>query len=190
LIKQREDGVKIDSLLITTQPKWIAETVYSDAEDMTTQGWDVFDADPAGALMTNDYDQDRESYVIHLAGSGIDNGYRLRSKNFSNWANKSQFVIEWSMKYSENFVIYVEIQTSVGTRHLQYEPLDADKLGRTSPVRLGLGSGTNDGQWHTFVRDLQADLNKAQVGVKIQQVNSFSIRGSGVVDNVRLRQTL
>lgn len=34
-----------------------------------------------------------------------------------------------------------------------------------------------------------ADRNGAQVGVKILKVNSFSIRGSGKVDGIKLRQT-
>ena len=58
-------------------------------------------------------------------------------------------------------------------------------------VRLGLGTGAKDGQWHTFVRDLQADLNQAQGRrVKILSVKSFSIRGSGKVDDIKLRQFL
>ena len=43
-----------------------------------------------------------------------------------------------------------------------------------------------DGQWHTYVRDLQADLNTAQPGVTILEVNGFLIRGSGMVDDIKL----
>ena len=42
----------------------------------------------------------------------------------------------------------------------------------------GLGTGARDGQWHTFVRDLQTDLDAAQPGVIINEVNSFLIRGN------------
>jgi hypothetical protein len=94
------------------------------------------------------------------------------------------------MEYAEGFVIYVEVQTSVGSRILQYEPINTDYLGRGSIIRLGLGTGAKDGEWHTFVRDLQADLNRAQSRVKILSVNSFSIRGSGKVDDIKLRQSL
>ena len=59
VIKQMEDGTKLDSILITTQPGWIRETVYCDAENGGTEGWDVFDATPAGALITNVFDEDR-----------------------------------------------------------------------------------------------------------------------------------
>jgi hypothetical protein len=190
VIKQMEDGTKLDSILITNQPGWIPETVYCDAENGGIDGWEVFDADPAGALITNVFDEDRGGYVIQLAGSGKDNGYRLRSESLGKWANKSRFVIEWSMKYDENFVIYVEVETTSGYRYLQYEPVNADHLGGSGKIRLGLGSGTKDGEWHTFVRDLQADLTKAQEEVQILQVNSFAIRGSGKVDDIKLRESL
>lgn len=189
-IKQMEDGTKLDSILITTQSGWIPETVYCDAENGDTDGWEVFDAAPAGALISSVFDEDRASYVIELSGSRKENGYRLRSENLSNWANKSQFVIEWSMKYDENFVIFVEVQTTSGSRYLQYEPIIKDHLGDSSRVRLGLGTGANDGEWHTFVRDLQVDLIKAQEDVQILQVNSFAIRGSGMVDDIKLRESI
>jgi hypothetical protein len=190
LIKQREDGTKLDAIMITTQPQWIPETVYADAENGAVDGWDVFDADPAGASISSVYEENRESDVIELVGSSTSNGYRLRSKDFSSWANSTQLVMAWSMDYAEGFVIYVDVQTSAGSRTLQYEPVSTDYLGKGRIVRLALGTGAKDGQWHTFVRDLQVDLNRAQSRAKILSVNSFSIRGSGKVDNIKLRQSL
>jgi hypothetical protein len=188
IVKQLEDGTKLDSIMITTQPTWIPETVYGDAESGGIEGWDVFDAAPAGATITNVSDQERGGRVIQVAGSKTDNGYRLRTNAYANWANGSQFVIEWSMKYSESFVVYVEVQTTSGYRYFQYEPVNSDYLGRSSQIRLGLGTGASDGQWHTFTRNLQADLTKAQPGAAtILQVNAFSVRGSGKIDDVKLR---
>ncbi len=43
-----------------------------------------------------------------------------------------------------------------------------------------------NGQWHTFYRNLQADLEEAQSGLNIIEVNGFYIRGSGRVDDIRL----
>ncbi len=189
VIKQMEDGTKIDAIVVTTQPAWIPETIYGDAEDGTIDGWDVFDASPSGATVTNVFDTDRNNRVIRVKGSKTNNGYRLRSSSYSDWANQSQFVIEWKMKYAEAFILYVEVQTTKGYCYFQYEALSKDYLGRSSQVRLGLGTDVRNGQWHTFVRDLQADLDRAQPGVKIVQVNAFSIRGSGLVDDVKLRAT-
>ncbi len=50
----------------------------------------------------------------------------------------------------------------------------------------GLGSDKMDGQWHSFSRDLAADLDEAQTGVTITDVNSLVIKGRGFFDNVSL----
>ena len=62
-------------------------TVYEDAEDGLTAGWDIYDANPAGASVSNVCDEDRGSRVIELSGSGLGNGYRLRREDLSPWGN-------------------------------------------------------------------------------------------------------
>lgn len=190
VIRPMADGTKLDSLLITTDAMWMGETVCGDAEDGGTDGWEIFDATPAGALISNVFDEDRGGYVIELSGSRKQNGYRLRCESLDHWAGKGRSVIEWSMKYDENFAISVAVQTTSGPRTLQYEPVNTDHLGDARRVRLGIGVGAKDGEWHTFVRDLQADLTRAQEGVEILQVNSFAVRGSGRVDDIKLRESL
>ncbi len=142
IVKQMEDGTKLDSIMITTEPTWIPEMVYSDAETGGIEGWDVFDAAPAGATISNVSDEERNGRVIQVAGSNTDNGYRLRTNAYSNWANGSQLVIEWSMKYSETFVVYVEVQTTSGYRYFQYEPINSDYLGRFSQDPIGPRNGS------------------------------------------------
>ncbi len=161
-------------------------TVYEDAEDGGTAGWAVYDNLPAGAGIDNVYDGDRQSDVIELSGSGTLNGYRLGNADGSDWHNKTQRVIEWSMNYTEAFIIYIDLETTDGHRYLTYRPLDTDQLGLGEYVFFGLGTDAMDGQWHTFVRDLQADLNMAQPSVTILEVNGFLIRGSGMVDDIKL----
>jgi hypothetical protein len=162
-------------------------TVYEDAEDGTTAGWDVYDSTPAGATISNVVDAARGGRVIQLTGTGTDNGFRLRSQNMSPWGNSSQFVIQWSMKCSGYFIMFVDVQTTAGQRYMTYTPVNGNTLGKGQYVNYGLGTGAADGTWHTFVRDLQADLSAAQPGAKILSVNALLIRGSGMVDDIRLR---
>ena len=82
--------------------------------------------------------------------------------------------------------IYLDVETTEGHRYIQYNPVDYDGLGDGRYVHHGLGSDVMDGQWHTFVRDLQADLAEAQPGATILEVNGFLIRGSGKVDDISL----
>ena len=165
-------------------------TTYENAEDGSIDGWEAYDNVPAGALISNVYDIDRGSRVIELLGSGHENGYRLRSEDLSKWHNTSEFVIEWSLKYSEFFTVYIDVETTAGHRFLTYEPVDSDTLGSGEYVYHGLGSGVIDGQWYTFERDLEADLQEAQPGETILEVNGFYIRGSGRVDDIKLRDSL
>ena len=90
------------------------------------------------------------------------------------------------MNYSEDFIVYIDVKTTKGQRYLYYEAVDQNALGKRRNVHHGLGTAAMDGQWHTFVRDLQADLAEAQPGVTILQVNGFLIRGSGRVDDIKL----
>jgi VCBS repeat-containing protein len=190
VIKQREDGSKIDKILLTTQSDFLRESVYEDAEDGTIGGWEVVDADPQGAQIINVLDTDRQGSVIELTGSGTGNRYRLLTDEFTKWGNKNRFVMEWSLKYDEAYAVYVEVMTTEGSRSLVYLPRNDDLLGDGKTVRFGVGRSSKDGQWHLFIRDLQADLSKAQPGVQITKVNSFSIRGSGKVDDIKLRASL
>jgi hypothetical protein len=166
------------------------ETVYEDAEEGDTTGWTIYDNLPAGAEIDNVYDGDRQSYVIELTGYGTGNGFRLGESDGSRWHNENQTVIQWSMNYSELFIVYIDLETTAGHRYLTYRPLDYDLLGQGEYIYFGLGSEVIDGEWHTFVRDLQADLNVAQPGVIILEVNGFLIRGSGMVDDISMLSDL
>jgi len=179
----RGSGKVDDVILWSAMPA----VTYEDAEDGTTSGWVVYDDDPPGALISNVFDGVRQSQVMQLSGSGTGNGYRLRNDDGSPWHNDTQRVIEWSMAYSEDFTVYVDVETTAGQRFLYYTPMDTDRLGTQRYVHHGLGSNVIDGLWRTVVRDLQADLEQAQPGESILEVNGFFIRGSGRVDDVRLR---
>jgi len=162
-------------------------TVYEDAEDRTVKRWQIYDASPAGAEINNVFATGPRSRVIKFTGSGIENGYWLRNDDGSKWHNKSQFVVKWTMKYSESFVVYIDTETTAGHRYIYYTPATHDGLGNGEYVHHGLGTYAMNGRWHTFVRDLQADLDEAQPGEKILEVNGFLIRGSGRVDDIALR---
>ncbi len=123
---------------------------------------------------------------MEFSGAGADNGYRLTNSDGTFWNNDTHFIIKWSMKYAELFTVYVDLETTAGHRYLQYRPNDYNSLGNDEYVLYGLGENAMDGQWHTYVRDLQADLAVAQPGVTILEVNGFLIRGSGKVDDIKL----
>jgi hypothetical protein len=161
-------------------------TVYEDAEDGTTAGWKIFDKKPKGAKIENVFNPIRQSKVIKLSGNKQLNGYRLVKQDLRPWQNAYQHTLEWSMRFSEKFSISVVVTTTAGPRTINYTSEDHDRLSRKKHIYYGLGHKMADGSWHTIVRNLQADLERAQPGIKINNVYDFRVRGSGEVDDIKL----
>jgi hypothetical protein len=180
------DGQEISAGTLPSDPLSIPARVYEDAEDGATSGWYIIDDTPAGSIVSNVYDADRGNRVIELVGDGTYNGYQFNKEDGSPWQNSRQFVFAASLKFSEYFIIYIDMETTAGYRYLRYEPVNWTGLGSAEVVHHGLGSYIIDGQWHTIARDLAADLQAAQPGVSILEVNGLIIRGSGRVDDIKL----
>lgn len=159
-------------------------TVYEDAEDGNTNGWSNYTGTPG--TVQSVYDSALGSRVIEFTGSGTQTGYRLRNANGTKWQNTTERVLSWNMKYNETFQIFIDVETTAGHRYLYYTNANSDALGTGEYVRFGLGAVASGGSWQFIERDLQADLNKAQSGVRITEVNGFLIRGGGRVDNITL----
>lgn len=181
------DGVELEQGTDPGNPLSIPTSiVYENAEDGRISGWDIYDSDPAGAAIINIADTTRGSRVIEFTGSGTANGYRLRNDDGSYWSHGNFKVMEWSMRYDEGFVVYIAVQTKDGFRYIYYTPDETDSLGTGTYIHHGLGEHVRNGQWHTFIRDLEYDLNEAQPDNELQAVLGFLIRGSGRVDDVRI----
>jgi len=161
-------------------------TLYEDAKDGNTDGWSVNDNDPAGANITNLYDTDKESRVIELSGSGLDNMFLLlKADGVSNWKNRTSEIIEWTMKFSEPFEIHIKIETLQGTRFLIYTDAATDALGTGQDIKYGLSATAKNGTWQTFARNLIDDLKNAQPDNELISIEDFRVRGSGRVDDIK-----
>ena len=162
-------------------------TTKEDAEDGDTALWGVYDNSPAGYIY-NVYDN--YGRAIRLVGGGTATGYRYPYAKADYWNDAEHKSIQWSMKYSEFYAVYVSCDTTAGHRYIWYTDANFDLLGLTSGyVHHGLGSWTTDGRWHTFTRNLQNDLHDAEPSVNIIDVNAILFRGSGRVDNIILLNT-
>ncbi|MGA1842897.1 MAG: tandem-95 repeat protein, partial [bacterium] len=164
-------------------------TMYEDAEDGEITGWIIYDQDPADAWIANIFDTDRQSRVIELGSGSREYCYLFQNEDGSKLMNNSQFIARWNIKYSGYFVVYFNLHTTTGDKYVYYTPVDFDTLGTGNYIHQGLGSNVIDGLWHSFERDLQADLEEAQPGEIILYVSDFMIYGSGLVDDIELCDT-
>lgn len=162
--------------------------VYEDAEDPNSANqWQVYDSDPAGATVSRVFDDAKGSHVIDLSGNITDNGYILGS--FSDalaWNNTTDTRLRWSMKYSEEYVIFVRVDTEKGYRYLYYTASDVDYGGTGEYLHFGLGANSKDGTWRTFERDIAADVKQFDSENKLLAVHAFLVRGSGQFDDIEM----
>lgn len=165
-------------------------TTYEDAEDGSKLRWLVYDRSPSGATVENIYDSDKGSRVIEFNGDGQNNSYligHLYSQVSRAWKDTADQTLNWDMKYSEPYSIYIRIYTNEGYKYMIYTNDDNSK-GRISAlyVHYGLGSSTIDGTWQTFQRNLEDDLQAHIPSSSIISVEGMMIRGSGRIDNIEL----
>ena len=164
------------SLLLTGT---LNATVYEDAEDGLTTDWRVADDTPEGATISNVDDPDGEKgRVISLQGSGIDNSYMFD-------LHKAPIKkLCWDLKYNEHFTIFMSITIeNMGRKLLVYNDVPPTESYRP----IGLGEDKSDNQWHTICRDFEEDarIKYNDNNLSVVSVNSFTIRGSGFVDNIK-----
>ncbi|MFA6100528.1 MAG: putative glycoside hydrolase [Victivallaceae bacterium] len=165
----------------------MSPTVYEDAENGNTAGWSIYDANTTGTI-TNVFDATRGGNIIRLTGNQSNTGFQKLADGGAYWGNTTQFTLEWSMRTSVTYTIYVLVNTSAGDEYLTYTYIGTDSLGTGQYIQHGLGNNTINGQWQTFTRNLKADLKEAQPGVTLNSVKAFLIRTAGAdLDDIKLR---
>jgi hypothetical protein len=194
----RGSGLIDDVELLKTEATIVNETLYEDAEDGEITGWRVYDKNPSGAEVLNVTDADSGSKVIELKGDGTKNGYLLGT-----WNNTINKEISWDMKYDEDYVIYLSVETKKGHRFITYSPMSEitctkkgegygqgkKEIGGYTYIHTYLCPNTKDGTWKTISRNIELDLKKYESDNELISVDAFLIRGSGRVDNIKMFDT-
>lgn len=154
-------------------------TVHEDAEDGNTDGWALY-ATTDGSSFTNVDDNGNRAIQLH-GNDGLSNGFSLSNLNID-----SGFVVSWRLNYSDDFRFFVQVNTADtdGIIYMEYTPADISTGLNGSFIHHGLGADVNNGEWHTFTRDIEADLNVIYPDDHITRIVGFSIRGSGLIDDI------
>jgi len=154
--------------------------VHEDAEDGNTDNWATYGI-TAGSTISNVLDNG--GHAIELNGNnGLDNGFSYTNLNI-----QSGFIASWQLKYSNAFRFFAIIHTTNSPNnniYLEYTPDDISTGLSGAFIHHGLGTNVNDGTWHTFTRDLEADLHATLPNDTLTEIVGFSIRGSGRIDNI------
>ncbi len=166
-------------------------TVYEDAEDKLSRRWHIYDNRSEAAQFVNRFDHDRNSRVIELLpgdGNPVQDGFALETED-GLWNNSDQRILQWSMQFDSRFMIYVDVETTIGQKYIYYTRA-ATNVRNPNPryIHVGLGA-VHDGQWHTITRNLQDDLRvdpTQNADAKILSVNRFLVRGRGRLDDIRM----
>jgi len=173
----------ISSFLLSS---YINATLYEDGTN--SDNWSIYDGDKSRAVIRSIYDNERKSIVISLKGDEVNTAYRIGNyKKHSNaWANYQDKTISWSMKYNEDFTVYVLVSTKKGgITYLYYRPHNINKQAPSGNILHGLGKEAKNGTWQTFTRDLNADLKDFEPDNEITSIEGIIIRGSGLIDDIK-----
>jgi len=178
----REESENIDDINSSD----INITILEDAEDNNTNGWSIYINSSNTATISNIFDETRESRVIELNGEGKADAFRFRSEDNTNLNDTQHKNIQWSMKYDQDYTIYITVRTTNGLRYITYTPIDENRGLRGSYILIGLGVDSRNGTWQTFRRNLRDDIAQFEPENELIAIDSIIIRGSGRLDDIGL----
>jgi len=155
---------------------FIYATIYKDIKNKTPVQWQFVKSNDISSAKSAK-NKSRKSRVIEFEGTGTKEIYALYTSE-----NKEghEYWVSWDMKFSEDFVIILQIQSNLGKHYLIYTPGTLN-----SYMQYGLGRGTTNGRWRTFRRNIQKDIAYFDNRVKIVSLKRFVVKGSGTIRNIR-----
>jgi hypothetical protein len=159
---------------------FLEASIHEDAEDKKTTRWELIQAGDDSSI-NNVKDLSKKSRVIEFKGKGTKHSYALKTKK----TKKNEHWLTWEMKFSEDFVIIVLVETNIGKYHLIYTP--GVFKGH---MQYGLGYASMNGKWQTVKRNLQEDIAYFDNRVKSVSVKSFVLKGNGKIDNIMTKKTM
>jgi len=172
--------IKYFVLLFLLMTTIVQATTYENGDSKETKQWRVLSSFSSGTV-SNVYDKNKSSHVISFQGEGTKSAYMLMTKEGTSWNNKKEHILHWQMKYSEDFVILVGVNTEKGKRYLIYTP--GMKNGY---MQYALGAESTSGTWQRYTRNLEKDLERFENYNHIKSVETFVIRGNGSIDNIKM----
>ena len=174
----------IDNLELFSSPK----KVYENAEDQQISRWHIANG-PQDALIENQYNNAKASRVISFQGVNETNSYMIGANANENgsWNDTTHHNLKFSFLSSNSFEVSLFVKTQKGNRVLKYtnQPISY-KEAQNNILSYGLGETTSDGNWHTFIRDINADIKHFDNSNKLISIEGLRVKGDSKIDDLEL----
>ena len=182
-------NAKVDNIELYSKPN----KIYEDAEDGLSTRWSLYQGSNT-ATISNIFDATLNSKVISLQGNSYAHQYIIGGDYIGEanaWNDKKNHNIQWTIKNNNGFVMSLIVNTQNGVRYINYfdmnqniTAIDGDTLN------YGIGEEASNGKWHTYIRDIKADLLKLEPNNKLLSIEGLVIIGDMKIDNLELFHTL
>jgi len=163
--------------------------IYEDAEDGTTENWNLYSNIGDLNNVLNITDVNRESKVISFTNSNLENQYIIGGELDSvlAWNDSTHSNVKWSMTHIGNEVVKFIVNTTKGVRYLNYNNKEISYKNLTqNELTYGLGFSSNNGEWHTYIRDLSKDILSLEADNKFISVEGMIVSGKMKIDDLEL----
>ena len=177
-------NASVDNIELFSSPN----KIYENAEDSQKSRWSIY-AGPNNAQITNINDASIGSRVISFQGNNSDNQYIIGNKPGQNnaWGDTKHNNLKWSFKANSNFKIYLFVNTQKGSRQIKYTSADIGVKGtQGSEIYFGLGENTSDGKWHTFIRNVAADVRQFDNSNRLVSIDGLLVVANSKIDDLEL----
>ncbi len=159
---------------------------YEDAENYKIDKWSILSNYSNSATIENTYDDVLNSRVIYLDAKIKNNDMKSYDTfRFNGIANENNKFIQWNMKFNQIFTISINVETSKGTRSIEYIAKDTGAGKYDDKIVHGIGSDKTNNKWHTITRDLERDVKRYEADNNFIQINYMTIQGGGYIDNIK-----
>ncbi|WP_444908343.1 hypothetical protein ACJJIR_10590 [Microbulbifer sp. SSSA008] len=166
---------------------------FNDRDSVDVSRWQIADSDPPGATVVKVYDTDLQRDVVEVSGDDVNNAFILRKNSqFESWNITDSTTAKAELKLSGKTFLYYRIETSEGAAYVQYsstvtEPyIHVHSSGIYNFYTFPLDAKYLDGNWQTFERDIQADVAYLDPTVTVEEIDWFTVRGSGRIGTVEI----
>jgi hypothetical protein len=176
----RGSGYLDDIWVLSYLPK---DIVLSDG-DNGLKGWDKIGK---GGSISIDFDT-LLGEIIKIDSGPNKASFRLRKQDSTYWDIRTNVVLQWKLKTTNDLNLYVLGTSSRGKYIISYrlgnKPTSYDK--EKGIIYYYLGETIKDGVWHVFTRNLSDDLRNVMPGTDIKSVASILVDGEGYLDEIKL----